>query len=265
MCSFLLQVSLLSILLIYSMRAGWDFFFSQSKLGRQMVFRRYRCDSFHCLFNGAFLASKALLFSNEKIVIFTGTVEKQAAMQEEGDLELYVCSNEGACFINQSWRLPEPSSPLPSFACAAAWAALGQPSAFPLSAGAFQRAHGLFCWYRWGGRGWGKAVGGLGTAPDCLVRGQHGGHGAVPSLGVDLGADCPSQLALSVPSKSLHVGKVQYNRLLLLLFWQRGGFCWLVWVGFFCGFFPLVQLGSLKQQKKCSVIQSQENAVLYQG
>lgn len=217
------------------------------------MFRRYRCDSFHCLFNGALLASKALLFSNEKIVIFAGTVEKQAAMQEEGDLELYVCSNEGACFINQSWRLPELSSPLSSsgFAHGAAWAAVGQSSAIPVSAEAFQRAHGLFCWYRRGGQGCGKAVGSLGMASECLMRGQYGGCGPVPSLEVELGADCLSQLALSVPSKSLCVGKVQNNIIYIYIYLAM----WVFFVGcigfFLCVFFfssyPAQELGATKE------------------
>lgn len=270
MCSFLLQVPLLSILLIYSTRAGWNFFFFQSKLGRQMVFRRYRCDSFHCLFNGALLASKALLFSNEKIVIFAGTVEKQAAMQEEGDLELYVCSNEGACFINQSWRLPELSSPLSSsgFAHGAAWAAVGQSSAIPVSAEAFQRAHGLFCWYRRGGRGWGKAVGSLGMASECLMRGQYGGCGPVPSLprgGVGsrlsepVGTQCTIQILVCWEGSEQHYIYIY----IYLAMWVFFVGC----IGFFfvCVFFPLIQLRSLEQQKKCSFIQCQENAVIYQG
>lgn len=265
MCSFLLQVPLLSILLIYSTRAGWNFFFFQSKLGRQMVFRRYRCDSFHCLFNGALLASKALLFSNEKIVIFAGTVEKQAAMQEEEDLELYVCSNEGACFINQSWRLPEISSPLSSsgFAHGAAWAAVGQSSAIPVSAEAFQRAHGLFCWYRGGGRGCGKAVGSLGMASECLMRGQYGGCGPVPSLEVELGADCLSQLALSVPSKSLCVGKVQNNIIYIYIFGNVGVFCGLHWVFFVCVFFFLLSSSGAWSNKRSALSFNARKTLLF--
>lgn len=57
MCLFFLQVPLLSNLLMYCRKIGWDFSLFQSKLGRQMVFRQYRCDSFHCFLYGVFLAS----------------------------------------------------------------------------------------------------------------------------------------------------------------------------------------------------------------
>lgn len=45
---------------------------------------------------------------------FTGTVGKQAAVQEEGDLDLYILSKEGVCIQNQTWRRPEPISRHPS-------------------------------------------------------------------------------------------------------------------------------------------------------
>jgi len=47
------------------------------------------------------------LFSNGKIEIFTGTIEKEA---EEGDLYLCILSNEDVCFQDWSGRWLEPSS-----------------------------------------------------------------------------------------------------------------------------------------------------------
>lgn len=109
MCSFLLQVPLLSSLLIYCRRTGWDFLCFGVNLGD-----RWYLDSTDVTASMLSLWSLSCQLSTFifkwQNCNFQGHHREWAGVQEEGDLDLCLFSNVENCFQSQSRRLLEPSS-----------------------------------------------------------------------------------------------------------------------------------------------------------